>query len=94
MEKIMPELEQEAQLKIAAQFRIEDPRGHSPETLRRLREALASDAPVNPDARRPNFFEVQAEDQVFYIHISPITQRITLLATWACEPEFEIERSA
>lgn len=88
MEKIMLELERTAELK------IEDPRGHSPETLRRLRETLASGAAVDPDARRPNFFEIQAEDQVFYIHISPLTQRITLLATWSREPEFEIARSA
>ena len=81
-------------MKIAAQFKIEDPRGHSPETLRHLREALVSEAPVNPDARRPNFFEVEAGDQVFYIHISPLTQGITLLATWAREPEFDIARSA
>ena len=94
MEKVMLELEQAAQLKIAAQFKIEDPRGHSPETLRHLREALVSEAPVNPDARRPNFFEVEAGDQVFYIHISPLTQGITLLATWAREPEFDIARSA
>lgn len=94
MEKTMLDLEQIAQLKIAQQFKIEDPRGHSPETLRRLQEALTSEARVNPDSRRRNFFEVEAEDQIFYIHISPLTQRITLLATWAREPEFEIARSA
>lgn len=88
MEKIMLELEQTAELK------IEDPRGHSPETLQRLRQALASGVPADPDARRPNFFEVHAEDQVFYVHISPLTQRITLLATWSREPELEIARSA
>jgi hypothetical protein len=88
MEKIMLELEPTAELK------IEDPRGHSPETLRRLRQALASGAPVDPDARRANFFEIQAEDQVFYIHVSPLTQRITLLATWSHESELEVARSA
>jgi hypothetical protein len=88
MEKIMLELEPTAELK------IEDPRGHSPETLRRLRQALASGASAGPDARRPNFFEIQADDQVFYIHISPATQKITLLATWSREPALEIARSA
>lgn len=88
MEKIMLELEQTAELK------IEDPRGHSPETLRRLRQALASGIPADPDTRRPNFFEIHAEDQVFYVHISPLTQRITLLATWSREAELEIARSA
>ena len=88
MEKIMLELERTTELK------IEDPRGHSPETLRRLRQALASGAPADPDARRPNFFEIQADDQVFYIHISPATQKITLLATWSREPELQIARTA
>ena len=88
MEKMMFELQP------TAVFTIEDPRGHSPETLRRLRQALASGASADPDARRPNFFEIPAEDQVFYVHISPLTQRITLLATWSREPELEVARSA
>ena len=75
-------------------LKIEDPRGHSPETLGRLRQALTSRAPAVPDARRPGFFEIQADDQVFYIHISPVTQQITLLATWSREPELEIASSA
>lgn len=73
---------------------IEDPRGHSPEIVERLRQALASGAPAIPEARRPGFFEVHADEHVFYIHISPVTQRITLLATWACEPELAAAPSA
>jgi len=76
-------------LKIAAEPKIEDPRGHSPLIVERLRQALASGSPAVPEARRPGFFEIHAEDQVFYIHISPVTQGITLLATWSCEPELE-----
>jgi hypothetical protein len=68
---------------------IEDPRGHSPEIVGRLRQSLASGAPAIPEARRPGFFEVHADDHVFYIHISPVTQRITLLATWSVQPELE-----
>ena len=66
---------------------IDVPRGHSPETVERLREALASGAPAVPETRRPDFFEVQTDHEVFYIHVSPVTGRITLLATWAAEPE-------
>jgi hypothetical protein len=73
---------------------IEDPRGHSPEIVVRLRQALASVAPAIPEARRPGFFEVYADDHVFYIHISPVTQRITLLARWSCEPELVAAPSA
>ncbi len=82
------------ELKLTAQSDVEDPRGHSPEILRRLRQLLASGAPAAPDTRRPGFFEIQAEDQVFYIHVSPATQKITLLATWPRQPELEIARSA
>ena len=73
---------------------IEDPRGHSPEIVAWLRQALASGVPAVPEARRPGFFEVHADEQVFYIHVSPVTQRITLLATWSCEPELEAAPSA
>ncbi len=73
---------------------IEDPRGHSPEIVERLRQALVSGAPAIPEARRPGFFEVHADEHVFYIHISPVTQRITLLATWSCEPELAAAPSA
>jgi len=62
--------------------KIEDPRGHGAEALRQLHEALASAAPAVPDARRANFFEVQADGRVFYIHVSPVSRKITLLATW------------
>jgi hypothetical protein len=82
------------ELELTAEPKIEDPRGHSPETLRRLRQALTSGASAAPDARRPGFFEIPADDQVFYIHISPVTQKITLLATWSREPELEVSRSA
>lgn len=68
---------------------IEDPRGHAPEIVDRLRQALACGAPAIPEARRPGFFELHDNDHVFYIHISPVTQRVTLLATWSCEPELE-----
>jgi hypothetical protein len=82
------------ELELTAESKIEDPRGHSPETLRRLREAIASRATATPDARRLGFFEIQSDDQVFYIHVSPATQKITLLATWFPEPELEVASSA
>lgn len=78
----------------APDLAIEDPRGHSPEIVERLRQALASGAAVIPEAHRPGFFEVYADEHVFYIHISPATQRITLLATWFGEPIFAAVPSA
>ena len=77
------------ELKLTAESKIEDPRGHSRETVQRLREALASGAPAVPDARRPGFFEIRAGEQVFYIHVSTVAQKLTLLATWSREPDLE-----
>ena len=82
------------ELVLTAESKIEDPRGHSLETMRRLRQALTSRVPAVPDARRAGFFEIQADDQVFYVHVSPATQKITLLATWSHEAELEIARPA
>ncbi len=81
------------ELELKDELKIEDPRGHSPETVRRLRDALGSGVLAVPDPRRPGFFEIQAGDQVLYIHVSPATQKITLLAAWSPEPELEIARS-
>ena len=77
------------ELELNPEFKIDDPRGHSPDTLRRLRETLSLGASAAPDARRPNFFEIEAGEQVFYIHVSPLTRNITLLATWVRDPELE-----
>jgi hypothetical protein len=82
------------ELGLTTESKIEVPRGHSPETVWRLRQALTSGAPAVPDARRRAFFEIQADTEVFYVHISPVTQKITLLAIWSREPEFETARSA
>jgi hypothetical protein len=89
MEKLM-----RFQLELTSESQIEDPRGHSADTIRRLREALASGAPAAADARRRGFFEIQAEGQVFYVHISPTTHKIILLATWSSEPVLEVAHTA
>lgn len=72
-----------------ASLEIQDPRQHPAEVLESMRQALASGAPAIPEARRPGFFEIYADDHVFYVHLSPLSRRITLLARWSCEPELE-----
>jgi hypothetical protein len=79
---------------IARNATIHDPRKHSPEVLERLRQAVVSDAPAVPESNRPGFYEIYADECVFYIHLSPITKDVTLLAIWSCEPEFEAVQSA
>ena len=61
---------------------IEDLRYHSAETVGELRRLLVSGAPLRADANRPNFFEIDSLDQIFYVHISPTSGKVWLLATW------------
>jgi hypothetical protein len=61
---------------------IENPRNHSRETIETLRALLASGARVLADPKRPNFYELEHGSEVFYIHLSPVSGNILLLATW------------
>ena len=69
---------------------IDSPRNHPDETIAKLQSLLNSGTPLREDPRRANFFEVDDEDRVFYIHVSPTTSTVTLLAIWAQELEPEV----
>lgn len=64
---------------------IEDLGKHPQEAVTLLRQLLAGGARVQPDAKRPNFYELEHGSDVYYIHISPVTGHIMLLATWTKE---------
>lgn len=66
----------------AQQLDIEDLRNHSDEALLTLRKLLAGGAKVHPDPKRPNFYEVESGSVTYYVHVSPATGKILLLATW------------
>jgi len=67
------------------ELEIEDVRHHSAGTVLMLRKLLAGGARVQPDPKRPGFYEVESGAMVFYIHVSPATGKILLLATWPSE---------
>lgn len=67
------------------EINIEDLRNHPPESIERLRELLVSGAARHPDPQRSNFFEIEDQDRVYYVHISP-SGKVLLLATWMREP--------
>jgi hypothetical protein len=73
-------------MKLEHEIYIEDPRHHSPERVETLRQLLAGGARVEADPKRSDFFEVESGADVYYIHISPITGKILLLAAWQKEP--------
>lgn len=73
-------------MKLENELLIEDPRHHSPECVETLRRLLAGGARVEADPKRSDFYEVESSSDVYYIHISPVSGKILLLATWAKEP--------
>jgi hypothetical protein len=74
-------------LTIEPVLQIEAPRNHSRETQERLRQLLDSGAPARPDLKRPDFFEIEDQTQVFYVHVSKASSKVTLLAVWNREAE-------
>jgi hypothetical protein len=57
--------------------------GHVPaEVVSRLRGMLARGASAQADSRRENFYEIENADRVFWVHLSPVTGHVVLLASW------------
>jgi hypothetical protein len=68
--------------------------GNYPEHLiARLSEVLRDGAVAQPDPRRKGFYDITDSDRVFFIHVSPVTGRVWLLASWAFQ-EAQLTRAA
>jgi hypothetical protein len=61
---------------------LEDLRNHTPEQLGEVRVLLSAGAPMRPDPRRPGFFELDGDSNVFYIFKYPSGTKILLLGVW------------
>jgi hypothetical protein len=46
---------------------------------------LASGASTIADPKRRGFYEIESDSVVYYIHLSPVTGKVLLLATWQNE---------
>jgi hypothetical protein len=64
------------------ELEIEDLRNHPVKTVDVLRDLLLGGAELMPDPKRAGFYELRHESTVYYIHVSPVTGKIILLATW------------
>jgi hypothetical protein len=70
---------------LSGKAQIEDLGNHSTETVAALRGLLAGGASTIADPKRSGFFEIESEQVVYYIHVSPSTGNVLLLATWQNE---------
>ena len=72
-------------LKLNGPLHVDNLRHYPSETVATLCNLLTSGAAASPDPHRQNFYDVEAGDKVFYIHLSP-TGTVLLLACWRREP--------
>jgi len=72
-------------LRMNGPFRIDNLRRYSSETVETLRSALAAGVTATADPHRKNFYDLDAGDNIFYIHLSP-TGAVLLLACWPKVP--------
>jgi hypothetical protein len=66
---------------------IENPREYSPHAVEHLRDLLATGTSAQLDPRRENFYEIEGKSEIYYIHISPISGNVVLLAKWLRQPQ-------
>jgi len=70
------------QLHFGETFEIRDLGSHTPATVTTLALLLAGTVDVRLDPKRKDFYEVVDGSQVYYIHVSPVSGIIYLLAVW------------
>lgn len=61
---------------------VKDLGKHPAATAVRLGILLAGGVDVTPDPKRKNFYDVDGGSTVYYIHVSPVSGTIFLLACW------------
>jgi hypothetical protein len=74
-------------LRLNSATSIENLRNYPAEIVDRLRKLLISGATSYADIHRENFYDVVDGARVYFIHISPNTNKVMLLATWVTEKE-------
>jgi hypothetical protein len=67
--------------------RIENPRKYEPGVVEHLRHLLEVGIPAQRDPDRENFYEIESNYETYYIHVSPISGNVVLLAKWLRQPQ-------
>jgi hypothetical protein len=62
--------------------RIENPREYELGAVESLRLLLEMGSPVQSDPHRENFYEIDGNSETYYIHVSPVSGNVVLLAKW------------
>jgi hypothetical protein len=68
-------------------MKIENPREYDRGAVEYLQHLLKVGSQAQPDPRRENFYDVDGEGESYYIHVSPITGNVVVLAKWVRQPQ-------
>ena len=69
-------------IQVKAGAMIENPRKYESGAVEHLRHLLATGIPAQRDPLRENFYDIEGHGEAYYIHVSPISGNIVLLAKW------------
>ena len=61
---------------------VDNLQNYPAETIKELEDLLLSGGSALPDPKRKDFYDLGNHKRAFFIHISPITGRVVLLASW------------
>jgi hypothetical protein len=62
--------------------KVENPRAYETGTVIHLQYLLEVGGPIERDPRRENFYDVDGGSEIYYIHVSPVSGNVILLARW------------
>ena len=61
---------------------VDNLRNYRAEIIKGLEELLLSGGSALPDPKRKGFYDLEGQERTFFIHVSSMTGRVALLATW------------
>jgi hypothetical protein len=70
------------QVRIQEGVLIENPRHYDRGVVENLRRLVRAGVAAERDPRRQNFYEIDGDEETYYIHISPVSGNLVLLAKW------------
>lgn len=61
---------------------IDNVKNYPAEVVEQLGKVLVDGVSARQDPRRNNFYDIEHDDRAFFIHLSPLTGKVILLAMW------------
>ena len=66
--------------------KIENPRAYESGAVEHLRNLLEIGTAMQRDPRREHFYELGSDSETYYLHVSPVSGNVVLLARWYRQP--------